>query len=110
MEILLEGILHAVLAHGGIHAVVFGLIGALIFLGRHQAHMAQNLRRKAGVELPDGGSNHVHARNAQLLEDCQLIRRDILHRGIGVGVGIVGKIQLISEAHNQPCLGFGVFL
>ena len=64
--------------------------------------MPQKLGGKGGLIFPDSTGFHVHAGDAQFLQNGELIRVNVLHYRIDIGVCINRQIQLVSQTHNEP--------
>ena len=101
MEFLLKGLLHALLAHIGVHGIAQCLVGLGLF-GVDLACSAQQMGGVGGIVFPHGAGFHRHARHAQLHEGGQIRGVHVREQGIGGQRGVIAQIQLVAQPQHVP--------
>ena len=91
VEIFFKGELRPVLADGRAHGVVLGLVGG-VFLGSHQARVAEQVRREIRVVLARIGHRDLEAGDVIFLQG-----RDELHARV-LDEHIVRQVELVDIA------------
>ncbi len=109
VEVFLEGLLHAVLAHQVVHVValvgvahVAGGLVAAPFLLPYGAHGAQDVGGQLGVVHPRCRRLDGHALVVPVGDAAQQVRGHVLGEGIAAAA-----VQLVPDAHDQPRLRVG---
>ena len=103
-QVLLEGLLHAVLAHKVVHGVplvgvahIAGLFVAAPLLLPDGPDGAQNVGRQRGVVHPCGGGADADALVPPVSDEAQHLRGNVLGKRIAVAA-----VQLVPHADDQP--------